>query len=137
MSFREKTAWISLLAMSGIYGSYFLGLLRGAPPAGGFHFGGLLETILALVVVEVVATSVVAALAPKDASAPRDERERSIELRSTRIAYAGLLSGVLLACLLAAVDSTLAFGTNALLFILVTAEILRLACQVIQYRRDA
>jgi hypothetical protein len=137
MSFREKTAWISLLALSGIYGLYFVGLLRGAPPAAGFRFGSLLETIVALVVVELVATTVVAALDPTDAPAPRDERERSIDLRATRIAYAGLLGGVLLACFLAAVDPSLAFGTNALLFILVTAEILRLACQIAQYRRDA
>jgi hypothetical protein len=49
MPFREKSAWISLVSMSGIYGVYFWSVIHAGPQAGGFRFGGLLDTIIALV----------------------------------------------------------------------------------------
>lgn len=46
-------------------------------------------------------------------------------------------TSVALACFFGAFTPPIVFNTNALLFILVTAEIMRSACQVIQYRRGA
>jgi fatty acid desaturase len=137
MSFREKNAWISLLSMVGIYGFYFWSVIHAGPQASGFHFGGLLGTIIALVVVQVVLTVAVAISAPTEAKAPRDERDKLIELRAMRVAYAGLATGIALACFFGAFNPPIVFNTNALLFILVTAEIMRSACQIIQYRRGA
>jgi hypothetical protein len=137
MPFREKTAWISMVSMLGIYGFYFWSVVRAGHYAGGFRFGGLLGTIIALVIVQVVLISAVAIFAPADANAPRDEREKLIELRATRVAYAGLATSVALACFFGAFDPPIVFNTNALLFILVTAEILRSACQIVQFRRSA
>jgi hypothetical protein len=137
MSFREKTAWISLLSMSGIYGFYFWSVVRAGHQAGAFPIGGLLGTVVALVIVQVVLNIAVAIFAPREAKAPRDERDRLIELRATRVAYAGLATSVALACLFGAFTPPIVFNTNALLFLLVTAEVLRSACQVIQYRRGA
>jgi hypothetical protein len=137
MSFREKTAWISTLSMTGIYAAYFWPLLRGGPRTGGFPFGGLLGTIIALAVVQTALTAAVAILSPRDARAPRDERERLIELRATRFAYAGLATGIACACLFGAFDPPIVFNTNSLLFILVVAEVMRSGCQVVQYRRGA
>jgi hypothetical protein len=137
MSFREKSAWISMLSMLAIYGFYFWSVIHAGPQAGGFHLGGLLETIIALVVVQIVLTLAIAIFTPKEAKAPRDEREKLIELRAIRVAYSGLATGVALACFFGAFDPPILFNTNALLFILVTAEILRSACQIVQYRRGA
>ncbi len=137
MSFREKSAWISVLSMSGIYGLYFWSVVHAGQQGGGFHFGGLLGTIIALVVVQVVLTVAVAIFTPKEAKAPRDERDKLIELRAMRVAYAGLATGVAVACFFGAFDPPLVFNTNALLFILVTAEIMRSSCQIVQYRRGA
>jgi hypothetical protein len=137
MSFREKSAWISVLSMSGIYGFYFWSVIRSGPHASGFHFGGLLETVIALVVVEIVLTVSVAIFTPKEAKAPRDERDKLIELRAMRVAYSGLATSVAIACFFAGFTPPLLFNANALLFILVTAEILRSACQIVQYRRGA
>lgn len=137
MSFREKSAWISLLSMSGIYGFYFWSVVDFGPHGGGFHFGGLLGTIIALVVVQVVLTAGVAIFKPREAKAPRDERDKLIELRAMRVAYSGLATGIALACFFGAFDPPLVFNTNALLFILVTAEIMRSGCQILQYRRGA
>lgn len=137
MSFREKTAWISLLSMSGIYGFYFWSVIQSGPHHGGFQVGGLLETIIALVIVQVVLTTAVAIYKPSEAKAPRDERDKLISLRATRVAYSGLATSVAMACFFGAMTPPIIFNTNALLFLLVTAEILRALCQVIQYRRSA
>lgn len=137
MSFHEKSAWISLLSMSGIYGFYFWSVIHAGPHAGGVHFGGLLGTIIAFVIVQIVLTSAVAVFSPKEANAPPDERDKLIELRAMRVAYAGLSTGIALACFFGAFTPPIVFNTNSLFFILVTAEILRSAGQIIQYRRGA
>jgi hypothetical protein len=137
MSFREKTAWISMLSMGAIYGFYFWSVVHAGPQPGGFHFGGLLETIVALAIVQTVLVIAVAIAKPEEAKAPRDERDKLIQLRAMRFAYSGLATGIALACLFGAFDPPIVFNTNALLFILVTAEIMRNACQIVQYRRSA
>jgi len=137
MSFREKSAWISVISMAGIYGYYFWSVLRAGPHLGSFHFAGLLATLIALIVVQIVLTIAVAVASPRDARAPRDEREKLIELRATRVAYAGLATSVAMACFFGARDPPIVFNTNSLLLLLVTAELLRSGCQIIQYRRGA
>ncbi|HEY4989886.1 MAG TPA: hypothetical protein VII09_08765, partial [Opitutaceae bacterium] len=64
-----------------------------------------------------------------------DERERLIELRAARFAYAALAGSIACACFFGAFDPPVIFSANALLFILVMAEILRSGCQIIQFRR--
>jgi hypothetical protein len=59
-----------------------------------------------------------------------------IELRATRVAYALLSGGIACACFFAAFTPPI-FNTNALLFVLVMAELVRSACQIVQYRREA
>lgn len=135
MPFREKSAWISVLSMSGIYGLYFWSAIHTVPDS--FHFGRFVETVVALVIVQIVLTIAAAVFNPRDAQAPRDEREKLIDLRATRVAYAGLASGVLLAAILGGFAPPVVFNPNALLFILVTAEILRGAGQIVQYRLGA
>jgi hypothetical protein len=137
MSFREKSAWISLLSMTIIYGVYFWSVAHTGPKVSGSRFGGLLGTIIALVVVQIVLTVAVAIFAPTEAKAPRDERDKLIELRAMRVAYVGLATGIAFACFFGAFSPPIVFNTNALLFILVTAEIMRCACQIVQYRRGA
>jgi hypothetical protein len=136
MPFREKSAWISLLSISLIYGVYFWSVVHAGPHAG-FHFGSLLATVIALIVVQIVLHIVIAIAAPKDAKAPRDEREKLIELKASRFAYSGLATAIALACFFGALDPPIVFNTNALLFVLVTVELMRTSCQIIQYRRGA
>jgi len=133
MPFREKSAWITILSMSAIYGLYF----RSHAGPNSFHLGAFVETVVALVIVQIVLTVAVAIFSPRDAKAPRDEREKLIELRATRVAYGGLATGVLLACVFGALNPPIVFNPNALLFILVCAEVLRSAAQIVQYRRGA
>src|SRR5579872_1497161 len=136
MSFREKSAWISIVSLSGIYAFYFWSVMRsGAGP--GSRSTGLLNTVIALVIVQVVLTTAVAVFAPKEAKTPADERDKLIQLRATRVAYATLAGSVACACFFGGFNPPLIFNTNELLFILVVAEILRSSCQIFQYRRGA
>lgn len=137
MSFREKTAWISILSMGAIYALYFRSTIRSGSLARGVHFGGLLETVIALVIVQVALTIAVAIMSPKEAGAAPDERDKLISLRSTRFSYALLSGCVACACFFAAFTPPIVFNTNVLLFILVMAEILRSASVIVQYRRGA
>lgn len=136
MSFREKTAWISLISIVGIYAWYFWSVLH-SPKLGGPHYGSLLGTVIALAIVQTVLTTAVAIFAPREARAPRDEREKLIDMRATRFAYAVLAGSIACACFFAGFNPPVIFSTNALLFILVLAEILRSGGQILQYRRGA
>jgi len=135
MSFREKTAWISVVSMLAIYGLYFGTLVHAGPQSGAAGTGGLLETVVALALVQAGLTAAVAIAAPRDAKAPRDERDKLIEHRAAQVAYAALATSIASVCFFGGFDPPIVFDANALLFILVAAEVLRSSCRIVQYRR--
>lgn len=101
MSNREKAAWASLLTTAAIWGYYFvkLGLALSAGEADVGAFIGLFaRCVVASIVVAIVVAAVFASRG-QDLDAPGDERDRQIELRATRAAYALLSAGALLASL--------------------------------------
>jgi uncharacterized membrane protein len=134
MSFQEKRAWISLATMGLIYGRYFWSLTM---QGGRGPFGSLLATVVQLVILQVVLFTLAAIFNPRDAQAKKDERERLIDLKATRVAYAGLSAGIICAYIFAGFPAPIVvrFDANSLLFVLVTAEMLRNVCQIVQYRR--
>lgn len=138
MSFREKSAWISLLAYLAIYGFYFANvagaLLRGE--ADGAHFLGLLsKSVVLFVVVTVGLTIAVAIWAPKEAQAPEDEREKLIKLRANSASGYVLAAGVVLAIGALYFDATSFLVINLLFFALVVSEVFRIAAQIVLTRR--
>jgi uncharacterized membrane protein len=139
MSFREKSAWIMILSMLGVYGFYFgtLSRVAAAGRADSFHYGSLLaETVFALVIVQIVLTVVIAVFNPRDAKTPRDEREQMIALKSTRFAFYVLSSGALCVCLYAAFYPSGFYIVNGLLFVLVLSEVARAAGSIALYRTN-
>jgi hypothetical protein len=138
MPFREKSAWISMLSMLGISGFYFGTLVQTtvAPQSANLAFG-LVQTIVVLIVAQVALHIAVAIHKPTEAQLPRDEREKLIDLKATRIAFYGLASGVVVACIFGSLNPPVFFNTNSLLFILVTSEIVRSGSQIIYYRLGA
>ena len=95
----------------------------------------LLYCVIALALIEVVVHIVVAMRAPKDAQAPKDERERLIELKAIRIAYYVFVVGALLAV------STIYLGHNVfamayhVLLAFVVAEVVNYAARIVYHRR--
>jgi len=137
MSFREKSAWITVLSYLAVYGFYFRRIAQAAASgqASTFHYGALLVgTVIVLVVVQIALLIAIAIAGPRDARAPRDERERLIELKAVRIAFVVLSCSVLTVCWLAALNPSAFYTVNALFFALVLSEIVRNASQITYYR---
>ena len=92
MSFREKSAWITLVTVLACFGAYFAELFGGLS-GHNHHFGGLqslhllLLSVLALAILQIALTLVAALTTPKDGRGPADERERMIQLRSQSLGY--------------------------------------------------
>src|SRR5688572_29082260 len=112
MSFREKTAWITLITL--IVTSLLFVLhpplqLTLAPEPDVFSLHVLLLSIATFVVIEIVAIVVVRIRSPRDAKAPLDERERLIVLKARSIAWY-----VLAASSLGSVMTTIHLGANEL-----------------------
>lgn len=94
MSFRERTAWITVITLVIFFGAYYGATLSGLVPPrsmSAFHLG--LLSIIGLVVFQVGLNIVAAILNPKEARTPRDERERMIHARSHVIGYYVMMIG--------------------------------------------
>lgn len=136
MSFREKSAWISLLIYGVVFGGYFLTVWQAWDElyARGLVIGLTVGAVVALVILAVGLTTVVALFTPKEANAPADERETLIDLKAERIASYTLSVGVV--CLIGA----LLGGVNGILVAvllqasLVVAELVKASVQIAYFR---
>jgi hypothetical protein len=95
MSFREKSAWITIVTVLLCFGAYFgpiaAGWISGRGHAAMFLFA---HSVIALVVLQCGLTFWAARTTPKDGRAPRDEREAAIIARSHTLGYYVLLVSV-------------------------------------------
>jgi hypothetical protein len=95
MSFREKSAWITLVTVLLCFGAYFgpiaAGWISGQGRPAMYLFA---HSVLALVVLQCGLTVWAARTTPKDGRAPRDEREAQIIARSHTLGYYALLVSV-------------------------------------------
>jgi hypothetical protein len=135
MSFREKSAWVSLLLILAIFGPYFWLVGRALSGATHVHGGTQFALIGVFVILEVVLHIAIAVQSPRAARAPKDEREDLIDLRATRGAFYVLLGGALFSIF------TLHFPINVwtlsqfVLFSVVVAELVKFARQIVLFRR--
>lgn len=128
MSYRERSAWISLIVTLVVYGGYFL--------SGGFSsFLGLVGATVAFVIAMVVLTVISAILSPRDANAPADERERLIAHKSAHVAYYIVASGgfVAIGALFFGIDRVLV--ANGLFFAMVLGEAVNDGARIVYFRR--
>jgi hypothetical protein len=141
MSFREKTAWITLIALIVTSLLFVLHAPRGltlAPEPSLFSLHVLLLSIATFVVIEIVAIVIVRLRSPRDAKIPLDERERLIVLKAGSIAWY-----VLAASSLGSVFVTIHLGANefGLAYCVLASVVLSLmvnyAARIVYYRRGA
>ena len=140
LSFREQSAWISLLAYAGLYGYYFVTLFGAivAGRGGTFAYSQLLVRVMfLLVVVEVLLQVAISLRSPKEATAPADERERLIALKATGVAFHVVMIGAATICAAIALGAPAFYTTNGLFLAIVLAEVARNTSQVVSFRRDA
>jgi hypothetical protein len=139
MSFREKSAWVSLIIHIVIFGGYFWSLADAwdHPGRGPLGVGLLIGAVILLILNSIAINSAIALASPKEATAPADERERLISLHAERIASYVLAGNVvlLIGALLADWDGFLV--ANLLLAALVVSEITKAAAQIAYFRTGA
>ena len=139
MPFREKTAWIAVAAMVIAYSGYFIAVAT-VPRRGEPHDTLALLACFAIasavrLLILGVATLAVRAQSPADARLPADERDRAIKARSAAIAYGVLMVGMILVGIVMPFTDHGRAITNAALFWLVIAEIVRYGAAITAYRR--
>lgn len=153
MSFREKLLWVSMVAVTAIWGSYLFDvgwlLARGTVDAGQ-AYGGFIKSVILVVGVQIMATIILAISAPADANAPMDARDREFAATAAVPAY-NVLSLLIVAIMLAtptivaaaprwltgdaATINAVIIG-NALLLALVLAHLVDCGAQLWRYRRE-
>ncbi|MBV9993023.1 MAG: hypothetical protein JOZ72_17225 [Alphaproteobacteria bacterium] len=128
MAFREKISWISLVLTLAVYGGYFA--------VGGFaSFLGLVGATVLFVVLMVAFTIVVSVISPKDASAPKDERERLIAYKSVYIAHFVVAGGAFMAIGALFFDIDRLIVANGLFFAMILGEVVSDTAQIVYFRR--
>ena len=139
MSFREKRAWVTLIALIVVLILFFLHIPPQrvlAPPQNMWVLHVLMLMITTFIVIEIVAYLVFRFRSPRDAKTPKDEREQLIELKATAVAFYvfAILS-------MGAIFVTLHTGANEIgigfvvLLSFVVAEIVNYALRIYYYRR--
>jgi hypothetical protein len=138
MPFREKIAWLSLMAIAVTSGGYFILLLRagngGVPPVQ-VNLGLLVATVIVITLVTMIGAIAIALMNPKDANAGADERDRSVARRAAAGAYHVLLVLVMLAAVTAHLGLGLGGLLNGILAAIVIAELVRCGLEIHGYRR--
>jgi hypothetical protein len=139
MSFREKSAWITLASVIICFGSYYGALATGLVPLysiHSFHFG--LSSIIALIVLQVALHAIAALLNPADARTPRDEREKLIQARSHTVGYYVMMLGMVVVVVVTHVPGANFMTTVHLgVMTMVIAAIAVAVAQIVMFRRGA
>ena len=137
MSFRYKSAVLSLASLVVIYGWYFASWiedrqagLHGAAPA------RLLGTVLAVIVMQIVGTIAIATTAP-DRWGMMDERERGFDRHATNTGYYVLIVGALAAAATSHIGAHPHDMADAILLAVVVAECARQTVFLLSHHRVA
>jgi len=136
MPFKEKIAWISVSSTILVWGGYFGFMLATAGKLhGAVYFIGFMAAVIAQTILMIAAAPITAVLAPADANAGADERDRDIGRRAYALAYPVLITLVI--CVAGSVHLgfdriDMAYG---IMGAIVIAEIVHYAAQIAGYRR--
>lgn len=138
MSFREKSTWISFVLLLAISIPFFTQVLRiengRASSEASFHL--FLGLVIVFILGEIILHAVIVMQSPRDARAPKDERERLIDLKAMRVAFFVLMASAILVIVLVHFPIDRFQIIQALLLAVVVAELTMLGARLVYYRRD-
>ena len=136
MSFREKSAWVTLIAILLVIIIYLLHVpWHLEQHTAGFAFHAFFACMIMFIVIEVIAHIVLYLRFPKDALTPKDEREQLIDLKAVRLAAYVYVAGSFTAVAslhLGANNITIAYGV---MLAFIVAEIVNYGMRIYYYRR--
>ena len=138
MSFREKIHWASFLALAAAFGWYFLTYpweIVGTPAGVRAVAGMLVPVTIIIIAVMAVTAAYFAVRTPKEVNLKEDERERTIHLRGTHLAYYPLVLGVWANMIAMFYRLSVGEHLNLLIATVVIAELVRVGSQLYFYRR--
>lgn len=140
MSFREKTAWVTMCAIVLVSVFYWLYihtpfLPHSAPRL--LHAMGV--SFLVYLSIELVAWLVLRSRNPRDAREPKDEREKLIDLKALRFAYYTLAASALIAVFvtLHVVGAGPATLGMAVFVAFLLSQVVKHAVRIFHYRRGS
>jgi hypothetical protein len=136
MSFREKSAWITLVAILLVSAMYVLHVGHVFHSSRWALFA-IAASVATFVLIEVVAWLVLRLRNPTEARTPKDELEKLIELKALRIAayvyFAGSFIAIFITLHLQGARAHVVGASVLLAFIV--AEVVNYAARIIYYRR--
>ena len=152
MSFKEKSAWISLISTVCIFGYYFYSIIMliGVPAdiAKEAAKTYLIQAVILSIAVEVIFHSVLAATNRNSADIEGDERDKTYEYKANSLGYSVLVVGVVMTLggiitleynpRWAEHSRVMQFPmqiAHILMFSFILSEIVRFAGQIYYYRR--
>lgn len=140
MPYREKIAWLSLIAMTVTFGPYFAivakqGRADQTPELR--QIALFAATAVAQMIILGIGHLYLRRTSPDDARMPLDERDLAIHRRSISTAYYVLIAGMIVVGCVMPFSSGGWRIVNASLFMIVVAEIVHYAVAVFSYRRHA
>jgi hypothetical protein len=141
MPYREKIAWLSLIAMGVTFGPYFAIVSTKSLPTGSLPDLGQLGLYAIAAILQMLILGVgriyLRRGSPLDAGIAPDERDRAIERQSIRSAYHFLIGGMILVGCVMPFRSSGWSIIHAALAMIVAAEIVHYGIVVFSYRRQA
>jgi hypothetical protein len=137
MSFREKSAWITLISILLVLALYITHVPNALEPEPGlWELQVVGITFATFIVIDVIAHVVLYLRFWKDGRTPKDERERLIDLKATRLAWYVFVVGTLITIIATPHHGASGFGVMIfVLFAFAIAEIVNYAARIIYYRR--
>jgi uncharacterized membrane protein len=140
MPYREKSAWLALIAMAAAYIPYFVITAQHPPAPAGAAIPQLAlfaRFVILQIIIMTAGHAYFALRSRTDARIPPDERDRAIERRSVNSAYYVLICGMVLVGCVMPFNSRGWDIVNAALLMIVLAETVHYGVVVASYRRQA
>jgi hypothetical protein len=139
--YKEKIAWLSLIAMAVTFGPYFLWVRLASHPAPSLpdlhQLSRFAITVSTQALILGIGHLYLRAKASDEVRLPPDERDRVIMHRSRTFAYYALLAGMCLVGVVMPFNSGGWTIINAALFMIIVAEVVHYGTVVVSYRRQA
>jgi hypothetical protein len=138
MSFREKIHWVAFISLSLSFGWFFLSYpwsILNTPAGVAATASMLVPVTIAILGSMSVVAAALAVRSPKEANLKEDEREKTIHLKGTHLAYYPLVLGVWANLFAMFCHISVAGRLNLLIATVVIAELIRVGAQLYCYRR--
>ncbi len=140
MPYREKIAWLSLIAMGVTFVPYFAIVASGRFADNPLPNLPLMACFAATTITQMIILGVghlyLRSASPEDARTPPDERDRAITQRAMTTAYYALMAGVILVGCIMPFKQVGWSIVNAAILSIVLAEIIHYSVVVVSYRRQ-